>query len=233
VEVGQSVTVVADVQDAETPLTALTYEWTASAGTVSGTGRSVTWSLASGAASTPADVMLTLTVLEPYQVLQGSQIVTQQHRVTATSGALRVHDSVAEIGAMVLRFLVDLFGDSSVGPDDAVVDFNRNLCPAGWQAEYNDIVDNRDTVTILSAEATIQSVAVTGAFASADVVAPCTFRDFVKPSGPQRTAAGTCTLTTVYEQNRWWLCTSNWDGTVVNSVSGTPLGHDPRVSGYR
>src|SRR5512133_2508426 len=43
VEAGQDVDATVDVQDAETPIDQLTYEWKADGGTFTGQGRSVKW----------------------------------------------------------------------------------------------------------------------------------------------------------------------------------------------
>ena len=61
----ETVDVTATVRDPETSVDELTYQWTASAGTFTGTGRSVTWT-APDAATTPAKVALTLKVIEAY-----------------------------------------------------------------------------------------------------------------------------------------------------------------------
>src|SRR5215471_4087878 len=64
-DVGEAVPVVAKVHDDETPADQLDYQWSATAGTFSGTGASVTWT-APASAQTPADVTITLKVVEKY-----------------------------------------------------------------------------------------------------------------------------------------------------------------------
>ena len=38
--------------------------------------------------------------------------------------------------------------------------------------------------------------------------------------GDVGTVTGDCLLTERYEQNRWWLCTSTFDGRVTGSLRG-------------
>jgi hypothetical protein len=208
-EVGQDVTVTAAVQDAETPASALTYVWTANAGTFSGTGSAVTWRLSEGTTTTPIDVAITLTVVEPYQAIENGALVNREHRITRQASSFRVHDSEAEISRMAIRFLVDLFGDSSKSPDQCLADF-WPACP-GTTAERDDIVKNRAERLITSVEARVDRVTFNGAMTTADAVGPCTFRDIELATGkPWVASGGTCRLTAVYHDARWWLCSSEF-----------------------
>jgi hypothetical protein len=208
-EIGQDVTVTAAVQDAETPASALTYVWTANAGTFSGTGSTVTWRLPEGTTTTPIDVAITLTVVEPYQVIENGALVNREHRVTRQASSFRVHDSEAEVSRMAVRFLVDLFGDSSKSADQCLVDF-WPACP-GTAAERADIVDNRAKRLITSVEARVERVSFNGAMTTADAVGPCTFRDIELATGkPWVASGGTCRVTAVYHDARWWLCSSEF-----------------------
>jgi len=206
-EVDRTIDVTSEVIDAETPLTALVYEWSANAGTFSGTGPQVTWRLAPGATLTPVDVTITLTIIERYTEIDGAgQSVAREHRVTSTAAPFRVHDSTAEISRMALTFLIDYFGNSNVSPDACLVDFS-DLCH-GKAAERADIVDNRLKHVMLSSQATIQAVHLNGDLTFAEVFAPCTFRSTSKETGKPGTVTGDCYLTAVYAQSRWWLCDS-------------------------
>jgi hypothetical protein len=227
-EVERDVGVTAVVEDTETNPDALTYVWTATVGTIQGTGRTVTWRLPRGAAETPSNVTLTLVVTEPYQVLENNVIVTRQHRVERTSDPFRVHDSTGEISRMTLRFLIELFGNSSVGPDACVGDFS-DTC-SGKAAEYRDIVINRAERRITSVEATVQSVSFNGAMTFADVIGPCTFRDIDLKTGRPFASTGRCELTAVYHTDRWWLCESYYREPVA--IQGVAPARRRPISAY-
>jgi hypothetical protein len=226
-EVDQDVTVTATVQD-ETPAGALTYLWSASAGTVSGAGPSVTWRLPKGATTTPADVTITLTVVEPYQVVENGALVNREHRVTRQSSSFRAHDSEAEIGRMALHFLVDLFADSSKSADQCLVDF-WPACP-GTDAERQDIVENRSKYLIRSVEATIDHVSLNNDRTRGEAVLPCTFRDVNLATGAPKATTGTCRLDAVYQDSRWWLCSSGYFDYVSIPAAGARSTRP--ISGY-
>ena len=218
-EVGRDIEITADVTDAETPAGQLTYEWTANAGAFTGTGARVTWRLAAGLTATPVNVTITLTVIERYTEVVGSSSTPREHRVSSTAAPFRVHDSRAEVSKMTMTFLVDYFGNSAVGPDQCLVDFSNN-CP-GKQAEFQDIVRDRQNYQMVNgAQATIASVTFNGAMTTADVVAPCSFTSRSRTTGLVGSSRGDCLLTAIYEQNRWWLCSSSYVNVVP--VSGAP-----------
>ena len=141
------------VEDAETPLAQLTYQWTASAGTISGTGAAATWQMPKGITS-GVDVVITLTVVDTYDAVVNNVVVKQQFVVTKASAAFRVHDSVAEVKALATKFLVDLFGNSSVPPAACVVDF-ADVCanlPEGKVNELEEIVRHRELVVLTNSQ---------------------------------------------------------------------------------
>ena len=61
----ETIDVSATVRDTETSLDELVYQWSATAGTFTGSGRNVTWT-APDAATTPGSVTITLKVIENY-----------------------------------------------------------------------------------------------------------------------------------------------------------------------
>jgi hypothetical protein len=212
-EVDREVTLTADVEDAEKAPAALTYIWSADVGTFTGTGMSVTWRLPKGAAPTPVNVVIRLTVVEPYQVLENGQLVNREHRVTRDTEPVRVHDSAGEITRMVRTFLIDYFGNMTVSPDACLVDFS-NSCP-GKAAERDDIDYIREYYqSILEVRVDSTQVTLNSAGTFADVFAPCLFRAVHKMKGYEA-SSGDCVLTAVYEQQRWWLCSSSY----LNSVA--------------
>src|SRR5262249_9513322 len=98
-DLAEAVAVTAKVHDDETAAGQLQYVWTATAGTFSGTGANVTWQ-APASAATPAEVTITLKVVEKY----GSP-ASFQHEVTGTA-KLSLHDSIKEVGDMARQFLL-------------------------------------------------------------------------------------------------------------------------------
>jgi hypothetical protein len=214
-EVDQDVTVTAAVTDAEQPANALTYVWSANAGTFSGAGAAVTWRLPKGAA-TPLDIVISLTVVERYQAVENGALVNREHRVTRQAPPFRVHDSQAEISKMVRTFLIDYFGNINVSPDACLVDFSVNgPCANGRAAEYDDIVDIRENyLAVTEVVVDIRRVTINGERTFAEVFAPCVFRSTLK-NGTKEAFSGNCELTAVYENNRWWLCESRFNDAVA------------------
>jgi len=211
-EVDTDVDVSAAVQDAETAVANLTFNWTANAGTFIGSGAAVKWRLPAGSAPTPVDVLIRLEVVERYNTVSSTgATVTAEHRVTRdANAAFRVHDSRAEISNITVRFLVDLFGNSAVSPEACLVDFWDGC--GGKAAELSDIRTNRQLFVVLEASAQVQNITFRGAD-DADVAAACRWRDRVIANGSTGVSQGLCLLTAVYRANRWWLCESSVDKT--------------------
>jgi hypothetical protein len=211
-EVETDVTITATVRDAETPVAQLKYEWRADAGTFTGEGASVKWRAPKGA-TTPADYAVRLTVTETYG---GSQ----QNVVNATSPAIRLHDSTKELGDLALRFLGD-FANSSVSASTCIREFSDGC--RGKADEKADIEANREHFLITGSSLRLQSTRVASSGLSADTTVACTFTSRVIKCPPGSvgcsvgsvgTVAGDCVLTSVYEQQRWWLCTSTFQNGV-------------------
>ena len=215
VELKQEVTVRATVQDAETPAGSLTYEWAADGGTFTGSGATVTWRPPADAV-TPADYVLRLTVIERY-----GDSNSQENRVTSNSPAVRVHDSPTELRDMSLAFL-ESFADSDVPADQCLVDFSDSC--RGKESERRDIEENREYYRILSSSLDFDDVDISSDFLSAWVVVDCEFRSRVRKCpdntpgcvvGAIERAKGECLLSAIYENRRWWLCDSSFDGVVT------------------
>lgn len=214
----ETVDVAATVTDAETPVDQLTYQWTATAGTFSGTGRQVTWT-APDSASTPTTVTITLRVVETYGT-------NQSHQVTATQ-TVALHDSAAEVGRMSREFLI-AFSTTSIKDWQVVMkDFNRSACPV--PSEYDDEkeqVENHYTNFTMH-DFDVGGAGVTLAFGGtcayglpgdACVTVPVMW-DSTGPSGRSSTS-GIDHLTAVYSTagTRWWLCSSRYE--VPTSAAG-------------
>ena len=215
-ESGGEITASAVVTDAETSDTALVFQWTADAGTFTGTGTSVTWK-APTLSGPPVTARLTLTVIERYTGSDSTgNPVASEHRVSAAT-TVSVHSSVKEVGELATAFLTD-FSTSSVSPEVAVRHFYSG-CP-GRQEELEDIRDNREQYLITSHE--LGTPAVTIDFGGvcpfrsrtgdACVTMSCEWDSTVRATGEKGTAKGTCFLTSVYRESKWQLCDSNFQG---------------------
>ena len=221
-EAGEEISVSVVVTDAETPVDQLTYEWQNDVGTFTGQGAAVRWRAPSGP-QTPAEYVLTVRVTEVYGSPDAGG-VRPRHQVTGLSASIRVHDSPKEVGDMALRFLTD-FANSSVSPDVAVREFSDSC--RGKREELEQIQDNRRKYRILSSQLRLRSVSVSSSNVSATAQVSCEFvsRIVECPPGvldcqPGRTerVRGECRVTSVYENRRWWLCESNFDGELIPSM---------------
>lgn len=214
-DVGEEIIVTATVQDPDTPADQLTYEWSADAGTFTGTGASVKWR---APASLPAGtIKLTMTL---------ALTVSDGTRVSATTN-LSVHDSIKEVGDLARQFLLD-FSDSTTSPDFVMRTFSTSArCASERAAELDDVRDHRDRYKTLSSS--IEAASVTIQFSGR----PCTY----DPLNGDACAAVPATwnwlclvtneecnaddrgrshgidhVTAVYEQSEWKLCASRFQG---------------------
>ena len=212
VEADADVTVTASVQDAETPIDQLSYQWSATPlnGTFTGVGREVRWR-APRLQKTPDLYSLSLLVTEKYT--SGGQ--PAENKVSKT---VQVHynDSPSEITRISMRFLTELFPDFNVSAQAAVQDFSDSC--QGKLDELGDVQNNRIKFHILSGTFTNVSISLDSArtFAN-DVSGLCTFVDIpMDPSDPnylkRESVTGVCTLTAVYENWQWFLCDSHFSG---------------------
>jgi hypothetical protein len=217
-EVDRPVEFVAVVEDQETAADKLAYEWTVNGMAFSGVGPKVTWSAARGSA-TPTTYSIKVTVTEKYSALgPNGQIVTNEHRVASEPVPLRIHDSPQEIRDMGLRFL-ESFADSAISPQTCVIEFSDKC--AGKRDELEDIEFNREHYKILDSSVMFQSVNVSPNAVDAQVYFACSFTSQITKCESQAEwpgckvgaiehAKGTCFVTAVYEQSRWWLCESRF-----------------------
>jgi hypothetical protein len=214
-EVEAEVTVTATVRDAETAVDQLRFDWSADGGSFAGTGPSVRWRAPKGPA-TPADYTLRLTVVETYGT--PDQAGTRpQHSVSGTSAPVRVHDSPKEIADLSLGFLRD-FANSSIPADVAVRDFSDSCSEKA--EERQQIADNRRHYQIVSSQFTAKGASVRPGGMSGDSRIACEFWSVIKECEPgipncvvggREHVRGDCDTTGVYEQKRWWLCTSRFN----------------------
>ena len=215
-DVGEDVVATAKVQDAETPVSNLAFEWSADGGAFAGTGASVRWRAPTGITA-PAQLKITVKVTEP--VDGASQSVSS----TVT---VRVHDSIKEISEMSVQFLID-FSQQKLAPVDIIRNFYTG-CP-GRDSELADITNNQASYVINS------YTIGTPASANVNFGGTCPFRNKTgvdgcvqtpvewhatyKPTGLTETSKGLDQTTAVYRNSRWWLCDSDFDGTTTRPFS--------------
>lgn len=208
VEAGGEVQATAVVQDSDTPNDQLLYDWsvTPAGGTFSGGGRQTRWKAPLQQA--PGVYALTLKVTERYV-----QSGTAKENTASSSVQVHYNDSLLDIRAISVRFIEQLFSDSSVTPPQAVQDFSDSC--RGKSDELSDISYNRQNFQILSGIFTNISIDLDEARTFADVFGTCVFEDIpTSPSNPnfnkRERVTGICHLTSIYESWRWWLCDSHF-----------------------
>lgn len=233
--IGDRVTLTATINDAETPLADLTIEWSAlpNIGAFSGSGASVQWT-APASTSSPQSVVLMLTVLERYLEADASGApVQREHRVQRTT-TVRVHDTVKEVTEMATDFLT-LFSNSSLGPEAVLHNFSQT-CDGGdgYEQEYGDVVTSRDTRVILTHEISAPTkfewgfgedriCTGTNKTTAGDVCVtiPVTWTEKLIGSDDIDTVSGLDFVSAVYEETRWRLCHSKWEG--FSTITGKPV----------
>jgi len=213
VEADEEVTLTAVVEDAETPVDQLTYEWSAKPvnGSFTGTGRQVKWK-SPHLQNTPDVYTITLTVTENY-----AQNGQSQQNKTSASVDVRYNDSYREMTTLGMRFLTKLFPDFSVSADQAVQDFSDNC--SGKAAEHADVANNRLNFHILSGTYSISSIDLNSDKTQGRTDGTCVFHDIPKSTGKEEVVTGTCQLTFVYEKWQWYLCTSGYTGVSVGPAA--------------
>ena len=210
VEVDTAIRIEASVEDAETPVDGLQYEWTATAGTFAGEGRQVTWRAPSDIPE-PLNVTFNLTVVE--NVNRNGVVDTNRTTFSATD-AVRVHDSEEELEHLAETFLRD-FIDDSVSPSRCVRNFSDSC--SGKQSELEDVQTVRSLFSMLpSSSYSIRSILIDPPWERAHISARCEFVSQAKVSGLVDSARGTCLLVAIYEEDEWRLCESHFSGTTTN-----------------
>lgn len=227
-DLGEELVLTAVVQDAETPISQLEYEWSAGGGIFTGTGPVVRWR-APAVMTTPAQLSISLKVTEVIAVAgggEGAAAITQS--VTATT-TVRVHDSLKEVRTIADQFLLD-FSISSVAPAHVVRNF-WDGCP-GKADELVDVQRNRDTYLINSYQISSPTYLVVSFKGTcpfrqrkgdACVQTPVVWRATDKGTGKTETATGLAQTSAVYRDSRWWLCDSDFDGVVTNPIAAIPF----------
>lgn len=221
----ETIDVTANVRDPETSIEELTYQWTATAGTFTGSGRVVTWT-APDTATTPTKVTITLKVIENYGHPGQPKIYSQEVSATA---AVALHDSHKEVGDMSREFLID-FSTTSIKDWRYIMrNFNRVACPDAGEVDLERIdVENHYTNYVMH-NYRIEPASVTVNFGGVcpylnkrgDACAAVgTFWDSTEIGKSRKQTTGVDHLTAAYSSadSRWWLCSSYFQPT-------TSLGH--------
>lgn len=216
IEADDELTVTAVVQDSETPLDKLTYEWSVTPDkgilTPSADGRQLRWK-SPHAQPSPDVYTITLNVTEKFTSPEGQ---AKENKADPKSVQVHYNDSWSDVRKISMRYLTELFPNFSVSPKDAVQDFT-DTCP-GRDDEFNDVVTNRMNFHILSGTYDITSITMDDAKLNAKVKGTCVFHD-IPNGGRQEKVTGICTLTAVYENWKWFLCSSGFDGLGVTPES--------------
>jgi hypothetical protein len=223
-DVAEAIAVTAKVRDDETAVDQLQYTWTATAGTFSGTGASVTWTAPATVPAAPLGspgqvVTVTLTVVERY-----GTAAQFEHRVTGTA-TLSLHDSRNEVGEMAWQFLMD-FSDSSIRDIPFIMrNFSRARCPQPSEvdAETSQVTDDRRdfrrtsyTVTRVPASVNFRSSCpIDGKRGDACVVVPVVWADIRLSTNQPGSTRGNDGIAAAYspDDGRWWLCASTYHAT--------------------
>jgi hypothetical protein len=230
-DLGQTLTLLATVADGETPASGLTFAWSG-AGTFTGTGATVSWTAPASLPATPAATLLTLAVTEPFA--DGG--VTHHNTTTATF-VVNVHDSQKEILDMGADFLT-LFSQSDVPTDQVLHNFSTTCDGgAGRAAEAKDVDKNRSQfIQDFSKFRLTRMLPVTFNFGGrcstpngprrADACSRFGVHWEVTYKNPPNTgkkeiAEGVDYVSAVYEDSRWFLCHSDFQGTVTNPLLGS------------
>jgi hypothetical protein len=226
----ETIAVTAFVQDAETPISQLGFEWVSNAGgTFAGAGPVVQWH-APSSGPTPSSATLTVTVVEKYQGADPTGLpLTKEHRVSMAT-VVSLHDSPSEIGALARQFLFD-FSDSSIR-DVAYILRNfvvTDRCPDGKANETSDVTFNRQHFVINSSSIGSASVSIDFAgicsfrLRSADACAqvPADWTSTALDDKSRGRVTGIDHVTAFYDpsRQRWGLCDSDFDGQNATPAS--------------
>ena len=216
-DLGESVTVSAQVSDSETPSEQLTYHWAATLGSFIGEGSTVSWR-APATAATPVAVTLTLRVVERYGA-NGSL----QHEVSRLH-TLALHDSPRELGDMARAFLIE-FSQPQTNKDWRSVmrdfAFQAGVCPdpSLVEEERGQVVEHythffMHHYAIGAASTTVnfgQFCPVRNRPGDACMAVPVSWDSTDTRNQTRSVTTGIDYLTGAYSSSgsRWWLCSSD------------------------
>ncbi len=218
---GETINVTATVTDPETPPASLAYTWTATTGTVSGTGAAVGWTAPASVAS-PVTATLTLTVTETYTAVGPNGLPATATNTATRTVTVSVHDTAKEVGGMAYQFLDD-FSHSEI-TDVAYILRNFSDTCRGKADEAADVEYNRAHYTITSY--TLGTPSVTIGFGQGcplhNVRGDACANVHAIWTGADGTATGTDQVSAIYltAESRWALCGSDWAEDPSLTTSG-------------
>jgi IPT/TIG domain-containing protein len=236
-DIGETITLVAVVSDNETAASALTYQWSGP-GTFSGTGSSVSWTAPATVASRPSPVSISLTVIEDY-----TEADVAQRNTASASYVVSVHDSQTEILDIGEDFLT-LFTHSEIPTDQVLHNFSTTCDRGrGRSDEAGDVnrarqqyvedfskfrisrlppVDIRFGSTFYAFGEVLRPH-VADAAAQFQVHWEITYIinvDADRRIGTHEVSDGVDYVTATLENDRWMLCSSDWNGMSVQTGTG-------------
>jgi hypothetical protein len=235
-DLDETITLVANVTDNETPASGLTYTWTGP-GTFTGSGPTVTWRAPSSVTPTPSPVVVTLTVTEPF--VEGGVA----HTNVSAPGlfAVQVHNSQKEILDLGEDFLTR-FSNSDVPVEEVLRNFSRTCDKGDGRAmEFSDTQRARGEYRQDFSKFRISRLPpVAFNFASACIAFGTRVRpsdacglfavhwevtyirnvDALRRIGTREITDGRDNVTAVLENNEWRLCHSDFDGSAVLPSTG-------------
>ena len=220
-DVSDTIEVAAQVRDDETPAAQLQFQWSATNGTFTGAGATVTWTPDSSAV-TPADVTITLRVVERYGHPGGA--LNWEHTVSRTTST-RLHHSVRELSEMSRRFLTE-FSKPQTNRDwqDVMRDFKGSACPNPREVEdeRDQVVRHYSNFTMHDYQIGEPSVGLNFggvcSYASqrgdACIAVPTYWDSTDNRNGRRSVTRGIDHLSASYStaDARWWLCSSYFQG---------------------
>jgi hypothetical protein len=136
----ETVTLIADASDAETPTSALTFVWTGP-GAFGGTAATTSWHLPATVSPVPSPVTVSLTAVEKY--VEGK--ITHENTSDPKTFVMQVHDSQNEILGMGQDFLT-LFSQSNVSTNDVLHNFSTTCDGGAGRADEKIDVDQNRTL---------------------------------------------------------------------------------------
>jgi hypothetical protein len=218
-----TVTLVADATDAETPVSALTFLWTGP-GTFGGTTATTSWHLPATVSPTPSPVTVSVTAVETY--VEGKLTHTQTSDPKTL--VMQVHDSQKEILDIGQDFLT-LFSDSSVSTNDVLHNFSTTCDGGNGRNDEKLDVDQNRTLYVQDFSAfrisrrgpaiiNFHSVCVLPdgrVQANIDACASYAVHWEVnkKSTGARQVTNGVDYVSAVLENNAWRLCHSSFIAT--------------------
>jgi len=197
VQMDREITAAALVTDDETPAAQMTYEWSATTGSFTGTGQGVRWR-AGTEDRTPVTRTITVKVIEKH--------AGGQHEVVATH-TIVVNNSYKELSDIAGGFIAD-FSNSLLSPEFVVRNFHDSCI--GKRQELADVTANRANYRITGSQWSVTDLTFNYDARIGLVTIRAQFTSIIKATGLTEVAIGDALLSGLYVEDRWYLCESRW-----------------------